>query len=100
MTTSPLTPGSVEVAIALAIVKTLVLLVGTVITYAALKAYRRTHHRPLGLLAGGFCVVTLGFALAGVSHQLLDVPLATGVLVESALVLAGFAVIAYSLYDR
>ncbi|WP_306054229.1 DUF7521 family protein [Natronococcus wangiae] len=92
----PLT--GLEIALALAVVKTLVLIVGSVITYFAFKAYRRTRQPALGYLAGGFGIVTLGFVLAGVLHEILGVSLETGVLLESLLVLAGFLVIAYSLY--
>ncbi|ELY54475.1 DUF7521 family protein [Natronolimnohabitans innermongolicus] len=90
--------GGIEVALALAIVKTLVLVVGSAITYFAFKAYRRTRQRALGLLALGFGLVTLGLVLAGLLYELLDVGLAFGILLESLLVLAGFLVIAYSLY--
>lgn len=87
-----------EVTIALAIAKTLVLLVGGMITYFAFKAYRRTRQRALGLLATGFGLVTLGLAFAGLLHEILGVSLEFGVLVESLLVLVGFLIIAYSLY--
>ncbi len=89
-----------ELAIALAIVKTLVLVVGGVITYFAFKAYRRTRQRALGYLAGGFGLVTLGLVLAGLLTELVGMPLATGILLESLLVLAGFVIIAYSLYAQ
>ena len=92
--------GITETALALAVVKTLVLVVGGVITYFAFKAYRRTRQRPLGLLAAGFGLVTLGLVLAGMLYELLDVQLAMGILLESLLVLAGFLVIAYSLYAQ
>ncbi|OVE83304.1 DUF7521 family protein [Natronolimnobius baerhuensis] len=96
---SPLTTiGEMEVTLALAVVKTLVLVVGGVITYFAFKAYRRTRQRALGYLAIGFGLVTLGFVLAGMLYEILNVTLALGVLLESLLVLAGFLVIAYSLY--
>ncbi|MFA9415748.1 hypothetical protein [Natrinema sp. HArc-T2] len=85
-------------AVALAIVKTLVLIVGGVITFFAYKAYRRTRQPALGYLALGFGLVTLGFVLAGMLYELLAVPLMTGILFESLLVLAGFLVIAHSLY--
>jgi len=88
----------VEITVALAIVKTLTLVVGGVITYFAFKAYRRTRLRALGYLATGFGIVTLGLVLAGLAHELLGVPLALGVLIEGSLALIGFAVIAYSLY--
>ncbi|MHC3439701.1 DUF7521 family protein [Natrialbaceae archaeon A-gly3] len=89
-----------EVTIALAVVKTLVLVVGSVITYFAYKAYRRTRQRPLGYLAAGFGVVTLGLVLAGLLYELLSVPLAVGILIESLLALVGFVVIAFSLYAQ
>ncbi|MEY7849397.1 hypothetical protein AB7C87_09380 [Natrarchaeobius sp. A-rgal3] len=94
---SPYT-GATELALALAVVKTLVLVVGSVITYFAFKAYRRTRQRALGYLAAGFGLVTLGLVLAGMLYEILNVPLEMGILLESLLVLAGFLVIAYSLY--
>lgn len=95
---SPQHTAGVEITIALAIVKTLVLIVGGMITYFAFKAYRRTRHQALGYLTAGFGLVTLGLVLAGLFHELLSVPLAVGVLIESLLVLVGFLIIAYSLY--
>ncbi|SEH17343.1 hypothetical protein SAMN04487967_3112 [Natronorubrum sediminis] len=95
---SPIDVGGTEIALALAVVKTLVLVVGSAITYIAFKAYRRTRQRALGMLALGFGLVTLGLVLAGLLYELLSVQLATGILLESLLVLAGFVVIAYSLY--
>ncbi|WP_049924516.1 DUF7521 family protein [Halopiger djelfimassiliensis] len=95
---TPLYTGSIETALALAVVKTLVLVVGGIITYFAFKAYRRTRQRALGYLAAGFGLVTLGLVLAGMLYELLEVPLTLGILLESLLVLAGFLVIAYSLY--
>ena len=92
--------ATTEVTVALAIVKTLVLLVGGMITFFAFKAYRRTRQRALGYLASGFGLVTLGLAFAGLLHEVLGVSLETGVLVESVLVLVGFLVIAYSLYAQ
>ncbi len=87
-----------EVTIALTVVKTLLLIVGGIITYFAYKAYRRTRQRPLGYLAAGFGIVTLGLVLAGLLYELLSVPLAVGILIESLLSLVGFVVIAFSLY--
>lgn len=89
---------AVSIMIALAIVKTLILVLGGAITYFAFKAYRRTRRHELGLLAVGFGTVTLGVALAGLLFEVLEVSLAVGILIESLLVLGGFVVIAYSLY--
>ncbi|MEY7850427.1 hypothetical protein AB7C87_14665 [Natrarchaeobius sp. A-rgal3] len=85
-------------AIALAVVKTLVLVVGSVITFFAYRAYKRTRQPALGYLATGFGLVTLGLVLAGMLYEILNVPLRLGLLLESLLMLAGFLVIAYSLY--
>ena len=90
--------GTLEITLAVAIVKTLVLVVGGVIAYFAFKAYRRTRQQALGYLAAGFGLVTLGLVLAGMLYEILGVSFATGVLLESLLVLAGFLVIARSLY--
>ena len=85
------------VMVLLAVVKTLVLLLGGIITYYSLKAYRRTEDRSLGLLAAGFGVVTFGAALGGMAHEILGVELATGVVLEGTFMLVGFSLIAYSL---
>ncbi|MFP9191676.1 DUF7521 family protein [Natronosalvus vescus] len=95
---SPHNTDPVTVMIALAVVKTLILVVGGAITYFTFKAFRRTHRRELGLLALGFGTVTLGFVLAGLLFEMLEVTLALGILIESLLVLGGFLIIAYSLY--
>ncbi|ELZ15827.1 hypothetical protein A6E15_17165 [Natrinema saccharevitans] len=97
---NPFPAGPTETMLALAVVKTLVLVVGSVITYFAFKAYRRTRQPALGYLAAGFGIVTLGFVLAGMLYEVLGVALVTGILLESLLVLIGFLVIAYSMYAQ
>jgi len=97
---NPFPAGPTETMLALAVVKTLVLVVGSVITYFAFKAYRRTRQPALGYLAVGFGIVTLGFVLAGMLYEVLGVALVTGILLESLLVLVGFLVIAYSMYAQ
>lgn len=83
---------------AIVVVKTVILLLGTGITYIAYKAYRRTGLSSLRALGIGFGVVTLGALLAGVADQILSVSLGMGVLINSVLVAIGFAIIMYSLY--
>ena len=83
---------------AIVVVKTVILLLGTGITYIAYKAYRRTGSSSLRTLGVGFGVVTLGALLAGVADQILSVSLEMGVLINSILVAIGFAIIMYSLY--
>ena len=88
---------SSEVQLAIAAVKTLILVTGGVVTYLAHSAYRRTGDRSLRLLAAGFGLVVVGVLLAGFTFELLGVGLGVGVLLEALFVLAGFLVIAYSL---
>jgi len=78
--------------------KTLTLILGGLITYLSLKAYRRTGNRALGYLSAGFAIVTLGTLLAGAADQFLQAGFEVGLLIESTLIAAGMLVIVYSLY--
>ena len=78
--------------------KTITLLLGGLITYFALKAYRRTGSPALRALAIGFGFVTFGAFLAGIADQGLGIDRSFVLVIESALTAIGFAVITYSLY--
>lgn len=78
--------------------KTITLLLGGLITYFALKAYRRTRSQALGALALGFGIVTIGVLLAGIVDQVLAFDRTGALVIESALTTIGFAIILYSLY--
>ena len=80
--------------------KTTTLLFGGLVTFFAFRAYRRTRARPLGLLALGFAIVTLGSLLAGAVDVVSNFDQQTALVVESALTATGFGVIAYSLYAQ
>lgn len=83
---------------AIVVVKTIILLLGSGITYIAFRAYRRTETPSLGVLGIGFGVITFGMLLAGIAHQVLSVSLETGILINSVLVAIGLAIVMYSLY--
>lgn len=83
---------------AIVVVKTVILLLGSGITYIAYRAYRRTGTPSLRLLSIGFGIITLGALLAGIAHQILSVSLELGILINSILVAIGLAIIMYSLY--
>ena len=91
------TTGGPELAIALIVVKLLMLIAGGTVLYYATKAYRRTGDESLGYLAAGFGLVLFGSALGGMAYELLGTPLAAGVVIESSFILLGFLLIAYSL---
>lgn len=86
------------VATAIVVVKTVILLLGSAVTYIAFKAYRRTGTLSLRVLGFGFGVITLGVLLGGIAHQLLSVSLEVGILINSVLVAIGLAIVMYSLY--
>ncbi|WP_435359477.1 DUF7521 family protein [Haloarchaeobius sp. DFWS5] len=79
--------------------KTLTLVMGGLITYISLKAYRRTGSPALRALAIGFGIITTGAAIAGALDQFLTLgDNSTALIIESALTTVGFGVILYSLY--
>ncbi len=93
-----MSPHQVTTPVAIVALKTITLILGGLITYLSYRAYRRTGTPSLWYLSVGFGIVTLGSLLAGVVDQVLRAGFRLGLLVESALVALGFAVIVYSLY--
>lgn len=87
-----------DVTTLITILKTATLVIGGLITYYALNAYRRTGSPALRALTLGFGIVTVGALLAGVVDQILPVEQQLALLVESAFSTAGFGIILYSLY--
>lgn len=83
---------------AIVIVKTVILLLGSGITYIAFRAYRNTGTPSLRVLGIGFGVITFSVLLAGIAHQILSVSLEMGILINSILVAIGLAIVFYSLY--
>lgn len=86
-----------EVQLAVAVVKTLILVVGGSVTYLAYRAYRRTRDDSLRLLSAGFALIVVGVLLAGFTFEILMVDIGVGILIESLFVLMGLSVVAYSL---
>jgi hypothetical protein len=96
-----LTPAAVDpthVTSLVVALKTITLVLGGLITYFALRAYRRTDSPALRALAIGFGVVTLGAFLAGIADQVVGLDQTLVLVIESALTAVGFGVITYSLY--
>lgn len=94
---SPHEPMSLGLQLTLAFIKTLILIIGGLVTFLAYKAYRRTENSSLRLLSVGFGLVVLGVLLAGITYEIIGVSLGIGILIESLFVLAGMTIIAYSL---
>lgn len=94
-----------HLTVAIAVANTAIVVLGALIAYLALVAYRRTEARELRALAVGFGIVTLGSLLGGAVDLagggvalLAGRALLIGVLVQSAVIAVGFGVITYSLY--
>jgi hypothetical protein len=80
------------------LLKTVTLVLGGLVTYHAVTAYRRTGSRSLRALAVGFGVVTAGSVVAGLIDLFAPVGVETALVVESAFTAVGFGAILYSLY--
>ena len=92
------TTTSASIATGIIVVKTGILILGGLITYFSLKAYRKTGSQSLRALSMGFGIITLGALLGGTFDFIFGVDLATGLLIDAILTFVGFAVITYSLY--
>jgi hypothetical protein len=92
------TTTSASIATGIIVMKTGILVLGGLITYFSLKAYRNTGSSALRALAIGFGIITLGALLGGTFDLILGVSLATGLLIDAILTFVGLAVITYSLY--
>jgi len=87
-----------EISLIVIAFKTITLALGSLITYLAAKAARRSGAPGLTYLAVGFGVVTFGSLLAGVADQVLLMGGDLALIVENALTAIGFAIVTYSLY--
>ncbi|MFB6121390.1 MAG: hypothetical protein ABEJ68_09775 [Halobacteriaceae archaeon] len=83
---------------AIVVLKTLTFVTGGLITFYAVRAYRRTGSPALRALAIGFGVVTLGSAIGGGIDQITRMDPIVALAVESVFLLVGFATILYSLF--
>lgn len=88
------------VSVLLVAAKTVTLVFGGSITLLAVRAFRRTGSPALRALALGVGLLTVGALLGGIVHQLFELSLRIGVLVQSSFTAAGFAVLTYSLYTE
>ncbi|MFC7081191.1 DUF7521 family protein [Halorussus caseinilyticus] len=82
----------------LGIVKIAALVLGSVVTLLAYRAYRRTRIDGLQYFAVGLLVITVGTFLVGILHHVFGVPSVQGMLFESIVACLGFLVMIYGLY--
>lgn len=99
---SPHIPSS---QVGIVVSKTLILIIGGLITYYSYQAYQRTGSPEHKWLTYGFGVVTLGAIIGGVLDivvsNFFDIELInTSVFVSSSMTAVGLGIILYSLYVR
>lgn len=78
--------------------KLVIVLLGTVLIYLGLKGYRRNKSQEMIFLTLGFALITAGSVAAGVLFEFLGFRLVDVEIVESAMVILGFASLIYSIY--
>jgi len=75
----------------------LILILGGIVVFYALRSYGRTKSRAMLLLGLGFAFVTAGAAIAGVLFNVANEDLTTVESVQAASQAVGFFIIVYSL---
>ena len=100
-----MSPHIISSQVGIVVSKTLILIIGGLITYYSYQAYRRTKSPEHKWLTYGFGVVTLGAIIGGVLDivvsTFLNVELInTSVFVSSSMTAVGLGIILYSLYVR
>mgnify|MGYP003310949857 FL=1 len=80
--------------------KTLIGILGLLLAYLSIKAYRTSHTKTMLFLAIGFGIITVGSVLAGLSFEFLGFSLLQVNIVESLMILVGFIMIMYSIYGN
>lgn len=78
--------------------KSLIGILGLLLAYLSLKAYRKSKSNNLLFLSIGFGIITVGSILAGLSFEFLGFSLLQVNIVESLMILIGFIMIMYSIY--
>jgi uncharacterized membrane protein (DUF441 family) len=81
------------------ITKVVALLVGGFVVYLAYRGYRRNASKPLLYAALGFSLITAGTIAEGVLFVLLGFELLAAVAIGTAVTIAGFVAIIYSIYS-
>jgi len=78
--------------------KLVIVLLGAVLVYLGIKGYRRNQSQEMIFLTLGFALITAGSVAAGVLFEFLGFQLVEVEIVESAMVILGFASLIYSIY--
>ena len=78
--------------------KSLIGILGLLLAYLSLKAYRKSKSKNMLFLSIGFGIITVGSILAGLSFEFWGFTLLQVNIVESLMILVGFIMVMYSIY--
>jgi len=78
--------------------KSLIGVLGLLLAYLSIKAYRKSKSKNMLFLSIGFGIITVGSILAGLSFEFLGFSLLQVNIVESLMILVGFIMVMYSIY--
>ena len=78
--------------------KSLIGVLGLLLAYLSIKAYRKSKSKNMLFLSIGFGIITVGSILAGLSFEFLGFTLLQVNIVESLMILVGFIMVMYSIY--
>jgi len=82
----------------LRLLKLIIVLLGTVLVCLAIKGYRKTRRKDMIFLALGFALITAGSVAAGILFEFIGFQLVDVDIVESVMVILGFACLVYSIF--
>jgi len=82
----------------LRLLKLIIVLLGTVLVCLAIKGYRKTRRKDMIFLALGFALITAGSVAAGILFEFIGFQLVDVDIVESVMVIVGFACLVYSIF--
>ena len=87
-----------EIPLALRTLKFAIVVLGTMLVYLGIKGYLRTRSKAMVFLSLGFGLITAGSVAAGILFEFLGYQFVDVSIVESIMVLVGFATLIYSIY--
>ena len=87
-----------EIPLLLRSLKFAIVLLGTVLVYLGVKGYLRTRSKAMVFLSLGFGLITAGSVAAGILFEFLGYQFVDVSIVESIMVVVGFATLIYSIY--
>ncbi len=87
-----------DIPFVLRTLKFAIAVLGTVLVYLGAKGYLRTRSKAMVFLSLGFGLITAGSVAAGILFEFLGYQFVDVSIVESIMVVVGFATLIYSIY--